>query len=65
MKIAAVGIGYVGLDGTQLQVLHEGLGRFPAAVEAEGNDAAGAVRHVLMFRYSYPFVAFSGMVTNK
>ena len=48
MQAAGVGIGYVGLDGTQFQVLHEGLGRLPAAVKAEGNDAAGAVRHVLM-----------------
>ena len=31
-------------DGGKLQAVHKAGGRFPAALDAEGNDAAGAVR---------------------
>ena len=33
-------------DGGKLQAVHKAGGRFPAALDAEGNDAAGAVRHI-------------------
>ena len=46
MKDAGVGVGDMGGDHADLQVLHEGLRRCAAALDAEGNDAAGAVGHV-------------------
>ena len=48
MQAAGAGVCHMGLDGTQLQVLHEHLGRLSSAVEAEGNDAAGAVGQVFL-----------------
>ena len=48
MQAAGTGIGHMGLDGTQLQVLHKDLSRRSSAVQAEGDDAAGAARQVLL-----------------
>ena len=46
----------MGLNGRQLQMLHEGLGSGPAALEFEGHHAAGAVGQIL-FRQGMILVA--------
>ena len=46
MQDAGVGVRHMRRDHADLQVLHEGLGRCPSALDAEGDDAAGAVGHV-------------------
>ena len=38
----------MGFDGGDLQVLHKGLRRGAAALDPEGHDAAGPVRHILL-----------------
>ena len=48
VQAAGPGIGHVGLDGAQLQVLHEGFRSLPSAVKAEGDDAAGAIGHIFL-----------------
>ena len=63
MQAAGAGIGNVGLDGAKLQVLHEGFCRLTAAVEAEGNDAAGTVGHILLGQLVI-LVAFQTAVLN-
>ena len=48
MKDAGMCIRHVGRDDSQLQILHELLRRGSSALYAEGNNAAGTVRHVLL-----------------
>ena len=38
----------MGLNGAQLQMLHKGLRCLSAALQTEGDDTAGAVRHILL-----------------
>ena len=42
-EAAGPGVGHVGGDGPQAQVLHEGLRRRPAPLHGEAHHAAGAV----------------------
>ena len=48
IQAAGAGIGHVGLDCAQLQVLHEGGGRLAPALEAEADHAATAFGQVLL-----------------
>ena len=48
MQAAAACVGDVGLDREDAELLHESLGSRAAALELEGDDAAGAVRHVFL-----------------
>ena len=48
MEHAGVGVGHMGGDHGQLQPGHEPLRRRPAALDAERDDAAGAVGHVFL-----------------
>ena len=48
MQATAACIGDVGLDGGDLQVLHEFFGRGSAALDAEADDAAGAVGQIFL-----------------
>ena len=48
VEAAGTGVGHMGLDGAQLQMFHEHFRGLPSAIEAEGNDTAGAVRHILL-----------------
>ena len=57
VEAAGPGVGHMGFDGTKLQMLHEGFRSLPSALEAEGNDTAGATRHVLLSDFIV-FIAF-------
>ena len=48
VQAAGAGIGNVGLNGGKLQLLHKGAGGFAAAGQTKGNDAAAAVRQILL-----------------
>ncbi len=48
VEAAGPGVGHVGGDGPQAQVLHEGLRRRPAPLHGEAHHAAGAVGQVLL-----------------
>ena len=48
MEAAGAGVRDVGFDGTQLHVFHKSLSSFSAALETEGDNTAGATRHILL-----------------
>lgn len=48
VQATGAGVGHVGLDGGQAQVLHKLLRRLASALHAEGDHAAGAIGHILL-----------------
>ena len=48
VQAAGAGVGNVGLDGTQLQMLHKGFSSFSATDQTERNNATGAVGHIFL-----------------
>lgn len=48
VQTAGPGVRHMGLDGGQLQMLHKGAQRLPAALQLKGHHTAGAVGQVLL-----------------
>ena len=50
MEYAGLGIGHMGHNADELQVVHKADSRFARTIQAECDNATGTVRHILLLK---------------